>query len=38
MPFVGQVAGQDLDDIWEGITYAFLCRDCLIGATNYQQT
>jgi hypothetical protein len=34
----GQVAGRDIHDMGEGITYAFLCRGCGVAATSYQRT
>ena len=37
MRFVGQVATGEIEPA-EGITYAFLCPDCLMAATSYQQT
>jgi hypothetical protein len=38
MLFVGQVQTSDLGEPAEGVTYAFLCSDCGIAASNYQQT
>lgn len=37
MKFVAQMDMEQAEDS-EGIYYAFLCRDCLITAVNYQQT
>lgn len=38
MPYIGQVAWEDLDELAEGSTYAFLCLPCGKAATIYQQT
>ena len=38
MPFVGQVAVEDIDDSGEGLFYAFLCTDCGKSTTVFQQT
>lgn len=38
MPYIGQVSWEDLDELAEGSTYAFLCLSCGKAATVYQQT
>jgi hypothetical protein len=39
MFFVGQVATSEaLGEPGEGVTYAFLCQDCKMAATAYEQT
>lgn len=38
MMFLGQVETTDVIEGAEGITYAFLCAECLKTATTYQQT
>lgn len=38
MKFIGQVSGEDFDEYAEGIYYGFVCKDCMIAATTYQQT
>ncbi len=38
MVFIGQISNEDIEDYAEGIFYIFLCSNCKIGATNYQQT
>jgi hypothetical protein len=38
MVFVGQVMTGDALDHGEGTTYAFLCQDCGMAATAYEQT
>ena len=38
MPFVAQISNDDLDEDSEGIYYMFVCRDCGVAATNYQQS
>ncbi len=38
MMFVGQVSNEELAEFSEGVYYAFFCRECGIGATEYQQT
>jgi hypothetical protein len=38
MVFIAQLSNHDYDRYAEGIYYAFLCRACLVAATNYQQT
>lgn len=38
MKFVGQLDWEDVEEYGEGIYYAFICPDCRIAATNYQQT
>lgn len=38
MVFVGQVSGEDFEDYAEGIYYGFVCKDCMIAATTYDQT
>jgi hypothetical protein len=38
MVFIAQLSNQDYDHLAEGIYYAFLCRDCRVAATHYQQT
>jgi hypothetical protein len=38
MLFIGQVSGEDVEDLGEGIYYAFVCHECQVSATLYQQT
>jgi hypothetical protein len=38
MLFVAQLSNEDFESHGEGITYAFLCADCRMTATIYQQT
>lgn len=38
MPFLAQLDMADIEEIGEGNYYVFLCRDCGIAATGYQQT
>lgn len=38
MPFVTQVACEDIQQYGEGIYYLFLCRGCGVAASTYQQT
>ncbi|WII37881.1 hypothetical protein [Paenibacillus thiaminolyticus] len=38
MKFVGQLDWEDVEEYGEGIYYAFICPDCRIAATSYQQT
>lgn len=38
MHFVGQVDNADVEEFGEGIYYNFLCFDCRVTATGYQQT
>ncbi len=38
MTFIGQLECADFDEYAEGIYYSFICADCNIAATNYQQT
>ncbi|WP_415465477.1 hypothetical protein [Clostridium saccharoperbutylacetonicum] len=38
MKFVGQVSMEDFEDYREGIYYGFVCNECKIAATGYQQT
>ncbi|MBN1056078.1 MULTISPECIES: DUF1963 domain-containing protein [unclassified Clostridium] len=38
MMFVGQVSMEDLEAYGEGIYYGFICNECKIAATGYQQT
>ncbi|WP_252250921.1 DUF1963 domain-containing protein [Clostridium sp. ZBS13] len=38
MMFVGQVSMEDLEEYGEGIYYGFICNECKIAATGYQQT
>jgi hypothetical protein len=38
MMYVGQVSWEDMEELAEGSTYAFLCLQCGKGATTYQQT
>jgi hypothetical protein len=38
MPFVGQVAFEDISDLGEGIVYAFVCERCGLTATTFQQS
>ncbi|MGN2370881.1 hypothetical protein ACTFJW_12655 [Clostridium cagae] len=34
----GQVSMEDLEEYGEGIYYGFICNECKIAATGYQQT
>jgi len=38
MPFIGQISNADCDDCSEGLYYGFLCTECQVAATCYQQT
>jgi hypothetical protein len=38
MPFIGQISCEDIEPHSEGIFYAFLCPDCAMTASTYQQT
>ena len=38
MPFIGQISCEDVEPNREGIFYAFLCSDCAMTASAYQQT
>jgi hypothetical protein len=38
MPFIGQISCEDVEANREGIFYAFLCADCAMTASTYQQT
>ena len=38
MPFIGQISCEDVEPNREGIFYAFLCADCAMTASTYQQT
>lgn len=38
MTFIGQIACEDVEPNREGIFYAFLCSDCAMTASTYQQT
>ena len=38
MVFIGQVSGEDFEECAEGIYYGFVCNECKIAATGYQQT
>lgn len=38
MPCIGQIACEDVEPQREGIFYAFLCPDCAMTASTYQQT
>ncbi|BFH17646.1 hypothetical protein WJ0W_001943 [Paenibacillus melissococcoides] len=38
MKFLGQIDWEDIEEYGEGIYDAFICPDCRIAATNYQQT
>jgi hypothetical protein len=38
MVFIAQLSNEDCDEMSEGIYYAFVCRDCQVAATHYQQT
>jgi hypothetical protein len=38
MVFIGQVSGEDIEGLGEGIYYALLCARCQVSATLYQQT
>jgi hypothetical protein len=38
MKFVGQIDCPDFQEYGEGIYYAFVCEECRIAATHYQQT
>ena len=38
MMFVGQLSNEDFEEYAEGIYYGFVCKECMIAATTYQQT
>lgn len=38
MKFIGQIDWADIEEYGEGIYYAFVCEECNIAATNYQQS
>lgn len=38
MIFLAQISNEDIDEYGEGIYYSYICPDCQITATNYQQT
>jgi hypothetical protein len=38
MPFIAQISCEDVEQHREGIFYAFLCPDCAVTASTYQQT
>ncbi|MCR3759229.1 DUF1963 domain-containing protein [Clostridium felsineum] len=38
MKFIGQIDSEDVMEYGEGVKYAFICEECNIAATNYQQT
>lgn len=38
MKFIGQISMEDFEEYGEGIYYIFLCEDCHIASTTYQQT
>lgn len=38
MIFIGQLECSDFEEYREGIYYTFLCKECYIAATHYQQT
>ena len=38
MQFIGQISCEDVEPNREGIFYAFLCADCAMTASTYQQT
>ena len=38
MQFIGQVSNEDYDSFREGIYYCFVCFDCGVTATSYQQS
>lgn len=38
MKFIGQISMEDFEEYGEGIYYGFLCEDCNIASTTYQQT
>lgn len=38
MPFIGQISCEDVEANREGIFYAFICADCAMTASSYQQT
>lgn len=38
MIFVGQVSKEDLEEYGEGTCYGFICKECNIAASGYQQT
>jgi len=38
MKFIGQIAWEDIEEYGEGIYYTFVCEECKVGATNYQQS
>ncbi len=38
MKFLAQINSAEIEEFGEGFYYAFLCPDCRITATTYQQT
>jgi hypothetical protein len=38
MFFIGQISNEDFDPLMEGIQYCFVCQQCNVTATNYQQS
>jgi DNA-directed RNA polymerase subunit RPC12/RpoP len=38
MMFVGQVSNDDVQELAEGIYYAYACDRCQVSATSYQQS
>ena len=38
MSFLAQISNEEIEEHSEGVYYLFLCNECGIGATNYQQT
>jgi hypothetical protein len=38
MLFIGQISNEDFDPYMEGIEYCFLCSNCKVAATSYQQS
>jgi hypothetical protein len=38
MKFIAQISNEDIDEYGEGMYYSYICSDCKITATNYQQT
>jgi hypothetical protein len=38
MPFIAQLANEDIEEYGEGIYYLFACTDCGVAATGYQQS
>lgn len=38
MTFIAQISNEDIDEYGEGIYYNYICTDCMITGTNYQQT